>query len=434
MHRRREPSFPAATVLLLMVLASPSLAQERHVHSIRLDGAITPSSADYLHEEIRFAFESGAECLIVHVNTPGGLLKSTRVMVSDILESQIPIIIYVSPPGSQAASAGVFITLAAHFAVMAPGTNIGAAHPVSIGQESDSIMIEKATNDAAAFIRTISEKRHRNVAWAEDAVRKSLSITETEALRAGIIDTISPTAISLMEYLDGKETETSLGTKVLRTRSAKIVDRESSAQRKILDILSDPNLAYLLMMLGFYGILFELYNPGSIFPGVVGFIALILSFYSLHTLPVNYAGVALIVFGLILLALEVKIVSHGLLGIGGTISILLGSIMLIRVESTLDVIQISWEVILLSMAVTLMFFFVVLGVGIRAQRLKPSGGSEGIVDEIGIALTDLTPQGQVRVHGEIWSAISSEGHLPSGSAVKVISLHNLTLTVRKHLT
>jgi membrane-bound serine protease (ClpP class) len=417
--------------IILIIACTITVWPQRHeVYVVTVDGAINPSSADYLHHEIQHASEARAECLIVRLNTPGGLLNSTREIVSDFLTSPIPIVVFVSPQGSQAASAGVFVTLAAHIAVMAPGTNIGAAHPVTIGEQMDSTMATKVTNDAAAFIRTISEKRNRNVLWAEDAVRKSISITETEALHQHVIDTIASSIPELLEKIDGREIQTSAGTHVLRTRTASISLVEKSVQQKLLEILSDPNIAYLFLMLGFYGLLFELYNPGAILPGIVGFISLVLAFYSLHTLPVNYAGLALIIFAIVLFVVEVKVASHGLLTAGGIISLLLGSIMLFRSDSGLDVVSLSWQVILMVVAVTAAFFIFAIGMGVRAQRLKPVTGAQGIIGETGEAMTDLKPDGQVKVHGEIWNATSLEGPIRKGTWVKVEELDNLRLKVR----
>ncbi len=425
----------SAILLLLLTGSSSTLLVQENFESkvlvITVDGSINPSSADYIHTGIEKAKRDRAECLIVKLNTPGGLLKSTRIIVTNILNSEIPVIIYVSPSGSQAASAGVFITMAAHVAVMAPGTNIGAAHPVSLEGKQDSIMNEKATNDAAAFIRTISEKRSRNVQWAEDAVRKSLSITETEALEINVIDTIAVSVESLLNILDGQEITTSTGIKKLNTKNAEIINIDMSFQQKLLDLLSDPNIAYILFMIGIYGIMFELYSPGSIFPGVVGVICMILAFYSLHTLPINYAGLALIIFAIILFVLEIKIVSHGLLTIGGVISLVIGSIMLIDTESTLEVIEISWQVILMVVLLTTSFFLFAIGFGIKAQRRKPTTGIEGIIGETGETTTDLRPEGQVKVHGEIWQAESREGVIKKGSKIKVQAVENLKLIVTK---
>ncbi len=395
-------------ILTLFVLLNFSAnSQNNKVIVISADCAIHPACADYIHTGIEKAIEENAECLIIKLNTPGGLLKSTRVIVTDLLESPIPVIVYVSPSGSQAASAGVFITMAGHIAVMAPSTNIGAAHPVSLQGTQDSIMMEKATNDAAAFIRTISEKRNRNIEWGEDAVRKSLSITETEALNLNVIDFIAKDLNELLEKIDCEEVELPSGKKILNTKDAEIIQLDMTFAQKMLSILSDPNIAYIFLMLGIYGLFFELYNPGAIFPGVIGGICLIFAFYSMHTLPVNYAGLALIIFAIILFVLEIKIISHGVLTIGGVISLALGSMMLIEEESVLEAMEISMELIILVVVLTAAFFLFAISLGIKAQKRKPTTGQEGIVGESGIAFTSLNPHGKVKVHGEIWIAEST---------------------------
>jgi membrane-bound serine protease (ClpP class) len=349
-----------------------------------------------------------------------------------LLEADIPVVVFVHPEGSQAASAGVFITLAAHLAVMAPATNIGAAHPVSMQGQQDSIMNEKATNDAAAFIRTISEKRSRNVQWAEDAVRKSLSITASEALKEGVIDTIAVSMQDLLEIIHGKKIRLPSGEKVLNTSNAQVVNIEMNFRQKILNLLSDPNLAYILLMIGIYGILFELYSPGAIFPGVAGAISLILAFYALQAFPVNYAGLALIILAIILFIAEIKVVSYGVLTIGAVISLILGSIMLIEPDSALEAIKISWQVILVIVLLTVAFFVFAIGFAIKAQRSKPTTGIEGIIGEIGETITDLQPEGQIRIHGELWNAESNDGSaIGQGTKVEVTRVSNLKLIVRK---
>ena len=415
-------------VVILVAFRLPVAAQT--VRVITVDAAIFPASAQFIHEAIQRSADRGDECLVIRLNTPGGLLKSTRMIVTDLLTSRVPVVVYVSPAGAQSASAGSFITLAANIAAMAPGTNIGAAHPVNLqGVQKDSIMNEKATNDAA-FIRTISEKRHRNVRWAEDAVRKSIAITETEALRDSVIDLIAPSVPALLRAIDGRRVVVEGGERTLRTASAAVTEEEMGWKFRLLDILNDPNIAYVLFLLGLYGLLFELQNPGSILPGVVGFIAIVLALYSLNTLPVNYAGLALIVFGVVLFVLEIKITSHGLLTGGGIVSLLLGSMMLINPESSLEVIAISWGVIIPAVLCTALFFLFVVGLGIRAQARKPVTGVEGIVGERGEAVTPLSPAGKVRVHGELWSALTSGEKLPAGCTVTVESVSGLTLTVR----
>ena len=415
---------------VLTLLNISSFSQQHKVIVINVDGTIQPASANYIHSGIQKAIRENAECLIVKLNTPGGLLKSTRVIVTDFLQSKIPIVVYVSPSGSQAASAGVFITISASIAAMAPGTNIGAAHPVTLQGQQDSVMMEKATNDAAAFIRTISEKRNRNIKWSEDAVRKSLSITENEALQLNVIDLVAKDINDLLAKIDGKKVETSSGEVILNTKDAQIVNLDMTFAQILLNVLSDPNLVYVLFMLGIYGLFFELYNPGAIFPGIIGGICLILALYSMHTLPINYAGLALMVFAVVLFILEIKVVSHGILTVGGVISLILGSIMLIDVEAFGQVFRISWEIIATVVILTVLFFSFAITLGIKAQRRKPTTGAEGIIGELGKAITDLDPEGDVLVHGEIWKSESLSGKINNGQTIKVVGISNLKLKVK----
>lgn len=417
---------------LFFLIVLPALLTGQTVISIDINGTVNPASADFIHNSIQKAGNEKAECLLIHLNTPGGLLKSTRVIVGDILDSQVPVIVYVSPAGAQAGSAGVFVTLAAHIAAMSAGTNIGAAHPVNLQGSADTIMSRKATNDAAAFIRAIAEKRKRNLQWAEESVRESVSITEKEALEKHVIDLIADNDRELLNFADGKQIELVSGTKTLHTKNAHIVLFEMGAIEKILNIVSDPNIAYLLMMLGFFGIMFELFNPGAILPGIVGVISLVLAFYSMHTLPVNYAGVALIVFAIILFLLEVKIMSHGMLAIGGAASLLFGSLMLIRNSSTLEFVHISHAVIIASVIVTVLFFLLIIGTGIRAQRAKPVTGIEGLIGKTGEAVITLNLTGTVRVHGEVWNAESISGTINSGEKIRVAGIKNLKLFVEAY--
>ncbi len=420
-------------ILFLWILFSALQinAQNNKVIVITLDGAINPAATDYIEYGIKQAVKTNAECLVLRLDTPGGLLESTRTIVSDILRSPVPVIVYVYPPGARAASAGVFITLSANIAAMAPGTNIGAAHPVTLQGKMDSTMTEKVTNDAAAFIRSISKQRNRNVQWAEEAVRKSVSITETEALKLDVINLIADNVDDLLNKIDGEEIKTISGTEVLHTKNVQVVYVDMSFQQKLLSLLSDPNIAYILLMLGFYGLLFELYSPGSIFPGVIGVISLVLAFYSMHTLPINYAGLALIIFGIILFILEIKIVSHGLLTIGGVICLVLGSLMLIKTDSAFEVLHISWQIIAAVTILTFLFFTFVIGLGIKAQTRKPTTGKEGLLNEIGEAISDLDPSGQIKVHGEIWRAVSIEGKILKGSKIIIIEVSNLLLKIKK---
>ena len=409
----------------------PFVFQAQTVVSLKIDGSINPASADFIRSGIEKASSENAECLIIHLNTPGGLLKSTRVIVSDILASPVPVIVYVSPSGSHAGSAGVFITLAAHIAAMAPGTNIGAAHPVAMQSQMDSTMNEKATNDAAAFIRTIAEKRHRNMEWAENAVRKSFSYSEIEALKDSAIDLIAKNEKELLSMIDGREIGLDTGSKILHTANAIVKEQKMNIWEKMLDIISDPNIAYILFLLGLYGLLFELYNPGAILPGIVGVIALVLALYSMHTLPINYAGLALIVFAVILFILEIKIVSHGLLAIGGVISLFLGSMMLLKSSSSLEMVKISRSVIIAATILSALFFLFIVGFGLRAQKRKIVTGMEGLIGDIGEVTMALTPSGMVMVQGELWSAESPGETIEKGEKVIITKIENLKLFVEK---
>jgi membrane-bound serine protease (ClpP class) len=416
-------------ILTIFIGILPAIIFSQQVVVMKIDGIINPAASAFVERGIEKAREKNAECLIIQMDTPGGLLKSTRVIVSSFLESKIPIVVYVSPGGAQAGSAGVFITMAAHIAAMAPGTNIGAAHPVDMEGKMDSVMSEKVTNDAAAFIRTIAEKRNRNLKWAESAVRKSQAITETEALDTNVIDLIAKNLDDLLSQIDTKQVETVNGMVTLHTKGARIEQMEMGWVERLLDILSNPNIALILFQLGTIGLLLELYNPGSIFPGIVGVISLVLAFYSMHTLPINYAGLALIIFGIILFLLEIKIISHGMLAIGGVVSTFMGSIMLIRTSSILELAELSWSVILASVIISAFFFTFILGLGIKAQRRKPTTGTEGLTGETGDVIETLKPAGVVRVHGEIWTAESLSGTIQKGNRIRVVRINGLKLLV-----
>lgn len=408
-----------------------SLTRAQTVISININSSINPVTAAFIHDAIEKANREKATCLLIHLNTPGGLLVSTRVIVSDILGSPVPVIVYVSPAGAHAGSAGVFITMAANISAMAPGTNIGAAHPITLQGIPDSVMNEKATNDAAAFIRTIAEWRNRNMQWPEEAVRQSVAITENEALQKKVIDLIASNDEDLLNKVDGKIIQLSTTMVTLHTKGAAIEVYEMGTLDKLLNLLSDPNIAYILMLMGMFGILFELYNPGAILPGIVGVISLVLAFYTMHTLPINYAGLALIIFAIVLFILEIKIVTHGLLAIGGAISLLLGSLMLIRAGSSLEVVKLSRSVIITSTVVTSLFFVFILGLGLKAQHRKPVTGLEGMIGLTGESLGTLNPLGKVRMHGELWNAESVSGNIDEGKKVRVTAIKNLKLFVEE---
>jgi membrane-bound serine protease (ClpP class) len=401
--------------------------QEKFVNVLKINDAITPAIADFISKGIEQSSRERAECLVIQLDTPGGLDLSMRDIIKDMLNADLPIVVYVAPSGARAASAGVFITLAADIAAMAPGTNIGAAHPVSVGGgKMDRTMAEKVVNDAVAYIESIAAKKGRNVKWAAKAVRESVSITETEALKIKIIDLIAKNMDDLLAKIDGRTVEKPSRTIKLATKGLQTKVLEMGFRERFLAILSNPNIAYILMMIGLVGLYFELSNPGAIFPGVIGGICLILSFFAFRTLPVNYAGVLLILLGVFLFIAEIKIPSYGLLTVGGVISLALGSIMLF--ESPLPYLRASLTVIIPTVLVTAAFFILAVTMTIRAHMAKPATGAEGLVGEIGTAATRLTPEGKVFVHGEFWNAYADEP-IEAGEKIRILKTEGLKLKV-----
>lgn len=402
---------------------------KKEVMVITVDGVINPVSAEFIQKSINKANDKKYEALVIELDTPGGLDASMRNIVKEMIRSEVPVIVFVSPSGSRAASAGAFITMAAHIAAMSPGTNIGAAHPVGIGGKMDKTMTEKATNDAVAYIKSLAEKSGRNVQWAEDAVRKSISSTETEALQLKVIDLITKDINSLLSDIGGKKVRTVSGEKILSTKNASVVREEMGLRHRILNLISDPNVAYILMLLGFYGLFFELTNPGSLFPGVIGGICLLLAFYAFQTLPVNYAGLLLIILAIILFILEVKIISHGVLTIGGIVAMTIGSLMLF--ESPAPFMKLSLAVILPAVVMTTLFFTILIGLAYKAYKRKPITGAEGLLGSYGIADTDITREGgRVTIHGEIWSSYSEDA-IDKGKRIIVEEVSGLKLKVKK---
>jgi membrane-bound serine protease (ClpP class) len=417
--------------IFLLTIGIPGHSEEKApVFVAEVDGIINPATAKFITESIDQAVEQGGQCLIIQLDTPGGLMDSMRNIVKKMLASPIPIIVYVAPSGARAASAGVFITMSAHIAVMAPGTHIGAAHPVTLGAEGkeSKTMSEKVVNDAVSYAKTIAKTRGKNVDWAEQAVRKSVSITEEEALKLHVIDLISPDVQDLLAKLDGRVVKFDGVTRTLLTKGVQPRSIKMSWRYKLLDTISNPSIAYILLMLGIYGIFFELSNPGAILPGVVGGIFLILAFYALQMLPVSFAGLALILFGIILFIAEIKVVSHGLLAIGGIISLFLGSLMLI--ESPTEYMRISLSVIIPAVLVSAAFFMFAITKAIKARLTKPTTGMEGLIGETGTVSTPIAPEGKVSIHGEFWNAISDQ-NIEKGEKVQVIAVTNLKLKVKK---
>jgi len=411
--------------LSLILPIRPVLAADIVVASY--DGVINPVAVEYLHDALAFAHSSGAQALIFKLDTPGGLDTSMRLMIKDMTASPIPIIVFVAPSGGRAASAGVFITMAAHVAAMAPGTNIGAAHPVAMGGgEMDNTMKEKVENDAAAYIKSIAEQRGRNVVWAEDAVRKSVSATEQEALKLKIIDVIAADIPTLLKQVQGRTLAVPNGSVMLSNEPATLREFPMGTRLELLKILSDPSIAYLLMSIGTIGIMAELYSPGAILPGIIGAISLILAFYSLQSLPVNYAGVLLVILGTIFLLLEISVTSYGLLALGGLAAMTLGGLLLIKSDA--PYLQISLSFLLPTVMLIGALIGVMAWMAVKSTRGKPITGTEGMIGSIGIAKTDLNPRGQITLQGEIWDAVS-QTPIKQGEAAAVLSVEGLTVTV-----
>ncbi len=401
------------------------------VSVVRVEGAIGPASAKFMTRSIDRAEADGAACLVFELDTPGGLDESMRQIIKRIMSSKVPVVVYVAPQGSRAASAGAFITLAAHVAAMAPGTAIGAAHPVSIGQggQMDSTMSGKVTNDAAAYIRSIAAQRGRNAAWADSAVRSSVSLSETEARRRGVIDLVAPTTAALLDSLDGRAVALASGTDTIRTGGAAVEQTEMTWRDRFLHGLANPNLAYIFFMIGLLGLYFEFSNPGAIFPGVAGAIGLILAFFAFQTLSVSAAGILLIVLAVVLFVLEIKAPTHGILTIGGVIAMTFGSIMLFT--SPDPAMRASLQVIIPVVLVTAAFFIVGAWLSLRSLGRKPESGAAGMVGREGDARTPVGRSGgSVFVDGAHWNAVA-EADIPQGAKVRVVAVKGMTLTVER---
>jgi membrane-bound serine protease (ClpP class) len=412
--------------LFVCLLAQPGDALAGQVKVIRVESVISPSSADYIVTAIQEAEKDKMAALIIELDTPGGLDTSMRVIIKEMLASETPIVVYVAPSGARAASAGAFITMAANIAAMAPGTNIGAASPVAIGGQMDKVMERKVTNDAAAYMRTIAEKRGRPIHLAEEWVRKATSKTETEALEAKLIDLVSPKLDDLLKAIDGRVVTTASGKVKIDTKDAVVRREEMNLREKILKIITDPTIAYLLLILGLAGLYFEFSTPGAILPGVLGGIALILALYAFQQLPINYAGVLLILLAILLFIAEIKVVSHGVLTLGGIASMILGSMMLIN--TPVPYMRISLTAIFGTAVATAAFFLFVVGAGVRALHSKTTTGMEGLVGEVGVVRTRLAPRGQIFLRGELWNAVG-EGEMEVGESVRVTGMDGLTLRV-----
>jgi len=431
MHKRRPIGLFLFISMSIVFFAwmflgpSPGVTNEREVMIIELEGAIGPATATFLSRGIKKAEDKGAVLVIVRLDTPGGLASSMRTMVKSILNSRVPVVVYVSPQGAGAASAGVMVTVAAHVAAMAPGTNIGAAHPVTAGgKDMQKTMTEKVVNDMASYGRGIAQQKGRNAEWVEKAIRESVSITADEAVKKNVVDLVAKDVDELLKLLEGREISLREGKIVLKTAGLAKTRYKPGARDRILKTISDPNIAYILMMIGLAGLYFELSHPGAIFPGVIGAISLILAFYSFQTLPVNYAGLLLIALAIIFFIMEIKVTSYGALSLGGLISLTIGSIMLF------DDLKVSLRLMAPTVVLVGGFFVVVSTLAFRAYRTQPKSGKEGMVGEIGLVKEDIDPEGLIFVHGEYWRATAEE-RIEADEKVEVEGADGLILRVRK---
>jgi membrane-bound serine protease (ClpP class) len=401
------------------------LGKGREVAIIELEGPINPGAAAFLTRGLEDAQKGGSELVIIRLDTPGGLVPSMRMMVKGIMNSPVPVVVYVAPKGAGAASAGVMITVSAHVAAMAPGTNIGAAHPVGAGgKDIDKDMSEKVVNDMASYGRGIAQDKGKNAEWVEKAIRESVSITAEEAVEKKVVDLVASDIDELLKLLDGREIDLKQGKVTLRTKDLEKIYYTPGFRDTVLRIIGDPNISYILMMIGLAGLYFELAHPGGVFPGVIGAISLILAFYSFQTLPVNYAGLLLIALAIIFFIAEIKVASYGILSLGGIVSLTLGSIMLFE--------DVGVSLRLMAPTIVLIggFFVIVSTLAFRAYHSKPQSGMEGLIGEVGIVQKPIDPEGLVFVHGEYWRAISSE-KLEPGEMVAVEEVTGLILKVRK---
>jgi membrane-bound serine protease (ClpP class) len=396
---------------------------------VQLDGVIDPPSADYLLRQIDAAAEGGSDLVVVELDTPGGLDVSMRHMVQRILASEVPVAVWVSPSGARAASAGVFITMSAHVAAMAPGTSIGAAHPVNLGGEQDEVMAAKATNDAAALLRSIATQRGRNADWADRAVRESVALGAEEAERENVVDLVAASRRALLDRVDGEAVEAGGREVTLSTACYQLRVHEMGILERLLHTVINPELAYFLLLLGFLGILFEIYNPGIGAAGVFGVICLVLAFYALSVLPTSWAGVALLVLAVVFFVVDVMTAGLGIFTAGGVAAFVGGSILLFA--GATPALRLGWGSIAVAVGIILLFFVFVLGAAMRVRRSQPVSGPEGMVGTLGEARTDLSPEGQVMAKGTLWRARTTGATIPRGARVRIRSVSGLLLVVEE---
>ncbi|HPR54754.1 MAG TPA: nodulation protein NfeD [Deltaproteobacteria bacterium] len=419
--------------LSVLILVAPFPLRAADILVIDVKDAISPPIAAYIVENIDDAADTNKVAIIIRLDTPGGLDTAMRDIIQKELNANIPVVVYVSPKGARAASAGALITLASDVAAMAPGTNIGAAHPVNIGGSGDSegkdkTMVDKVTNDAVAYARSIARDRGRSERWAEDIVRKSISTPAKEALEKGVIDIVANDMDDLLTQLDGRRIKKNLSTFVLKTKEANVVIKPMGFRERFLATLSNPNIAYILMLIGLAGLYFEFSNPGAILPGVIGGISLILAFFAFQTLPVNYAGFGLILLAVIMFIAEIKVPSYGLLTVGGIISMVLGSLLLFRTPELYA--QVSLGVILPITLFFAAFFAVTIYLVVKAQRTSSRVGAEGLMGETAEVYSwNQNGTGKVFCHGEYWNATGPVSLKP-GEKVVITHLTGLDLSVK----
>ena len=424
--------YQSALALLLLLVSTVSAGAGYHVDGISLNGPIGPAYANFVPRAIQTAEADGANALLITIDTPGGLDASMRTIVKSIENAKLPVISYIYPPGSRAASAGVFIVMSSDIAAMAPGTNIGAAHPVTIGEKLGKEMEKKVTNDAVAYIKSIALQKGRNAEWAGQAVSQSVSITADHAVKIHVVDFTAPSVERLFKKIDGLQINKVSGSYVLHTKDAVIHTITMDLREKTLAIISDPNISYLFMIIGMWGIFFELASPGAIFPGVIGALSLILAFVSFQTIPVNYAGILLILLAIVLFILEVKIVSHGMLAVGGIVSFVLGSLLLFDTSSASY--NVSWTLIATATILTALFFLVALGLAVKVRLKKPQTGKEGLIGQAGVVKGVNNDKIKVFLDGAYWDAYSDDKDFRTGDKIIVEDVDkDMLLKIKKEV-
>ena len=402
---------------MFLLVSTVSAGAGYHVDEISINGPIGPAYAYFVPQAIQDAEADGANALLITIDTPGGLDASMRTIVKAIENAKLPVISYIYPPGSRAASAGVFIVMSSDIAAMSPGTNIGAAHPVTIGEKLGKEMEKKVTNDAVAYIKSIALQKGRNAEWAGQAVSQSVSIPADQAVKIHVVDFTATTVEHLLKRIDGLKIDKASGAYVLHTGNALIHRIPMNLREKILMVISDPNISYIFMIIGMWGIFFELASPGAIFPGVIGALSLILAFVSFQTIPVNYGGVLLIVLSIVLFILEVKIVSHGMLAVGGIVTFVLGSLLLFDTSSASY--SVSWTLIATAAILTALFFVVALGLAFKVRLKKPQTGKEGLIGQAGVVKDVNNDKIKVFLDGAYWDAYSDEKDIRTGDKIVV---------------